>query len=115
MIVWKGVLAASCAIILMTGLAEAAPKKSAGKVGRSATEMIVINERSIELTDLSVADQTGRQVARLTAPIAPGKRATLKLVKGSTCIVSVSTAFADEGESEGTTDLCKDKTVHLKD
>ncbi len=112
---FKSVLAATCVLALSAGFAEAAPKKAAGKKGKNATELVVINERKIELSGLVVADQSGNQVGKTASPVAPGKRATVKLSKGAGCVLNVATQFADEGESEGTTDACKDKTLRLKD
>jgi len=105
------VLCITSLAVFVAGIATAAPKKAA----RNASELVIVNERQIEVTGLEVADQSGKSLVQLAKPLAPGKRTTLKLPKGAGCTFNISVAYADEGETEGATDACKDKTLRLRD
>jgi hypothetical protein len=101
-----------CLALLPTASVLAAPKKQAAK---AALVLTVINQRTVPLTELIISDGQGAQIGGLTAPLEPGKRATVKLTRGSACEVLVTAGFADEGQSENTADACKDRTLRLTD
>jgi hypothetical protein len=56
------------------------------------------------------------QTAKLTKPLAPKARASLKMPKLKSCTVSVSAVFEGEGQVDiGNFDICKDKTIRFTD
>ncbi len=83
---------------------------------KTASEILLNNARSVGLTGLEVTDAKGEVVGKLKNALAAGKKATLKLKKGTSCVVSVVANFEDEAAVEQTDlDLCKDKLVRFVD
>jgi hypothetical protein len=107
-------LAAATASLLSVLPATAQGQRNA----RPPAEITVVNARTVAMTAFEIAT-TGEQprlVGKLSAPLAPGKSAKLKLNKPTGCTFYVLARFEDESEndSEGT-NLCGEKQIRLTD
>ncbi len=81
---------------------------------RSPTEVVVVNNRQASLAEFVLSDAGGQRVGAIRAPLAGGKRVTIKLAKGAPCVLTVSATFDDEFENNGAqVDACKDKTIRF--
>ncbi len=95
--------------LLAASTALAAPTKP-----KPAASLVITNARAVPATDVAI-DVNG-QTVRVSKPLAPKAKATLKLPKMSGCTVAVAAAFEDETTAElGEFDVCKDRTVRLTD
>jgi hypothetical protein len=74
----------------------------------------VTNSRAIPLTELDAAAAGGAQAKQIVANLAPGKKTTVKVVHGKSCVFDLHGAYADGSSTDLTSvDLCKDKNVNL--
>jgi hypothetical protein len=108
----KNSLILGCCLALVPVAGMAAPKAKASKAPATVT---VINQRDVPLTELVISDAQGAEIGAIKAPLEPGKRVAVKLTRAGECEVLVTAAFADEGQSENTTNACKDKVIRLTD
>ena len=94
--------------------ANAQQAKAKKKAPRTASELVINNMRQANLVEFQVSNAEGKVVGVLKAPLAPGKKTTLKLTKGSPCSLTVSVVFDDEAENAGgQIDACKDKNIRF--
>jgi len=98
---------------LLTGIAEAAPKKKAAAKVPSA--VIVENKRGTDLTEivLSAAGAEGKPLVTYTKAVPAGKKATIPVKGLKSCSVSVAATFADETNVDEETDVCADKVIRF--
>jgi hypothetical protein len=108
---FRHALVLGCCLALVPALGIAAPKKKAPKAPATIT---VINQRAVAMTEIVFSDGQGAEIGLLSTSLETGKRASVKLTKAD-CEVMVTASFADEGVSENTIDVCKDKTIRLTD
>ena len=100
--------------IISDGLVTACTAVTAAPAKKPAAALIITNARLVATTDVSVS--VGERTVALARPLAPGAKATLKLPKTTSCIVSVSAAFEDESVAEvEALDICREKTIRLTD
>lgn len=86
------------------------PRKPRGPV--PARTLAINNASPNVLTGLEVSGE-GKS-ASLSKPIAPKKKATLKLPAFKSCMVSVSATFEGQGTAEASElDICKEKAVRF--
>ena len=102
-------------IVTATGLllaatgAIAAPTKP-----NSVSTVLITNAREVSATDVAIG--ANGQTIRLSKPLAPNAKTTLKLPKMSGCLVAVAATFEDEATAElPELDVCKDRNVRLTD
>jgi hypothetical protein len=85
---------------------------------RPPAEITVVNARTVAMTAFEIAT-TGEQprlVGKLSAPLAPGKSAKVRLNKPSGCNFYVLARFEDESENDSdSTNLCGEKQIRLTD
>ena len=75
---------------------------------------VITNAREVRAIDVAVG--ANGQTVRLTRPLGPNAKATLKLPKMSGCMVAIAANFEDETAAElGEFDTCQDSTVRLTD
>jgi hypothetical protein len=101
---------------LTLGLAAPAMAQQAKKKrpAKTATEIVVTNARQATLTDFQLSNEQGLLVGALKAPLASGKKVSIKLSKGAPCTLTVMALFDDEFENAGgIIDGCKDKNVRF--
>jgi hypothetical protein len=102
--------AAACAGLIVAATPAAAQR------AKPPAQITVHNMRAAPLTAFEIAT-TGDQprlVGKLAKPLAPGKRADIKLSKPTGCSYFVLAKFGDEVESDAEgMDLCKDKVIRL--
>jgi hypothetical protein len=98
------------AVAVFTMLASAASAQT-----RLPAQMPIENERGANLTELVISDAEGKAVARLTKPLAAGKKTTLKFAKAKGCEMTVSARFDDEGEVDEVVNLCREKRIRFKE
>jgi hypothetical protein len=76
----------------------------------------VTNSRAVPLTELDAAAAGGAQAKQIVANLAPGKKTSVKVVHGKSCVFDLHGAYEDGSSTNLTSvDLCKDKNVNLID
>lgn len=101
---------------MMLAIAAPAAAQQRKKTPKPPTAVTVSNARTSTLTDFTLSTDAGQPVAGLRAPLAPGKKITLKLAKGATCMLVVSAVYDDGSENAGgQVDVCKDKAIRFTD
>ncbi len=91
--------------------ARAARRKATAK---NATEVVFLNNRASAVTAINMTGQSGKPSSMLKAPLAPGKKISVKLRKNAGCTFTLDASFDDEAPFEPTqVDLCADKTVNF--
>lgn len=91
--------------------ARAANRKATPK---NAAEVVFLNSRSSAVTAINLTGKSGKPSSMLKAPLAPGKKLTVKLRKQAGCTFTLDASFDDEAPFEPTqVDLCADKTVNF--
>jgi hypothetical protein len=97
--------------------ATVADAKPAEKPRRKTTPTVVVvvtNSRAVVLTELDAAAAGGAEAKQILANLAPGKKASVKIPHGKSCVFDLHGAYADGSSTDLTSvDLCKDKTVNL--
>ncbi|WP_158817076.1 hypothetical protein [Methylocapsa sp. S129] len=99
-------------------VADAPPVKAAVvKPRKRVTPTIVVlvtNSRAVPLTELDAAAAGGAPAKQIVANLAPGKKTSVKVAHGKSCLFDLHGAYADGSSTDLTSiDLCKDKTVNL--
>jgi hypothetical protein len=82
---------------------------------RLPAQINIDNQRPAALTALVITDGEGKNIGRISRPLAAGKKSMLKLTKTKGCEMNVQATFDDEGEINETLDLCKEKVLRFKD
>jgi hypothetical protein len=99
---------ATSLLLAATG-AFAAPTKT-----KPVSTVIITNARDIPATDVAIG--VNGQTVRLTKPLAPKAKTTLRLPKMTGCMVAVAATFEDESTAEfPELDVCQDGTVRFTD
>jgi hypothetical protein len=99
---------ATSLLLAATG-AFAAPTKT-----KPVSTVIITNARDIPATDVAIG--ANGQTVRLTKPLAPKAKTTLRLPKMAGCMVAVAATFEDESTAEfSELDVCQDGTVRFTD
>jgi hypothetical protein len=98
---------------LITAAAFTLAASAASAQTRLPAQMPVENARAANLTELVITDAEGKAVARLTKPLAAGKKSSLKLAKVKGCEMNVSARFDDEGEVDEVVNLCREKRLRF--
>jgi hypothetical protein len=97
-------------------VADAPPAKAAVKPHRKTTPIVVVlvtNSRAVALTELDAA-AGGAEAKQIVANLAPGKKTSVKVPHGKSCLFDLHGAYADGSSTDLTSvDLCKDKNVNL--
>jgi hypothetical protein len=98
-------------------VADAPPAKAAVKPHRKTTPTVVVlvtNSRAVALTELDAAAAGGAQAKQIVANLAPGKKTSVRIPHGKSCVFDLHGAYADGSSTDLTSvDLCKDKNVNL--
>jgi hypothetical protein len=83
---------------------------------RPPAQIAIHNLRAAPLTVFEIAT-TGEQprlVGKITRPLAPGARTTVRLSRPAGCEYYVMARFADDAESDAESmDLCRDRSIRL--
>ena len=98
------------------GDAAATPKAAAPKPKRKGppSSVTVINATANTVTNVVIT--AGDKTTKLSKPLAPKGRATVKLPKMKGCTVSVAATFEGGGKSDADTfDVCKEKSIRFTD
>jgi hypothetical protein len=81
-----------------------------------AVVIVVTNSRAVPLAELDAAAAGGAQAKQIVANLAPGKKTTVKVPHGKSCVFDLHGAYEDGSSTNLTSvDLCKDKNVNLVD
>ena len=93
----------------------AAPKqKPKPKRKGPPSSVTVINATANTATGIVIT--AGEKTTKLSKPLAPKARATVKLPKMQGCTVSVAATFEGGGKSDAETfDICKEKSIRFTD
>jgi hypothetical protein len=76
--------------------------------------VLVTNSRAVPLTELDAAPAGGAPAKQIVANLAPGKKTSVKVAHGKSCVFDLPGAYADGSSTDMTSiDLCKDKNVNL--
>jgi hypothetical protein len=99
-------------------VADAPAAKRAVKPHRKTTPIVVVlvtNSRKVALTELdAVAAGGGAEAKQIVANLAPGKKTSVKVPHGKSCVFDLHGAYADGSSTDSASvDLCKDKNVNL--
>jgi hypothetical protein len=99
-------------------VADAPAAKPAVKPHRKTTPIVVVlvtNSRKVALTELdAVAAGGGAEAKQIVANLAPGKKTSVKVPHGKSCVFDLHGAYADGSSTDSASvDLCKDKNVNL--
>ncbi len=87
----------------------AAPSKP-----KPVSAVLITNARGVPATDVAIG--ANGQTVRLTKPLTPNAKTTLKLPKMTGCMVAVAATFEDDATAEiPELDICKDGTIRLTD
>lgn len=110
-------IAMASAIIAALSLSPGFAAAQAGKPkAKSATSLTLTNKRAVPLVafEVSQGGENGKVVARLSKPLAPGKKLVLPLKGGKGCVYDLRGAFADDSEVETENyDICRGGPVNL--
>jgi hypothetical protein len=92
---------------------EVAPaKKMRAKTPRPAQMVTLTNATGQTATQVVITAED--QTAKLTKPLGPKGKASLKMPKIKGCMVSVAAVFEGEGQVDiGDFDICKDRTIRF--
>ncbi len=91
----------------------AAPKPKPKRRGPPSS-VTVINATANTVTGVVIT--AGDKTAKLSKPLAPKARATVRLPKVKGCTVSVAATFEGGGKSDADTlDICKEKSIRFTD
>jgi hypothetical protein len=98
-----------------TAPATTAPAAKPRKRGPTpASAVVVTNASKNTATDVTITGE-GKD-AKLTKPLKPNAKASVKLPRLKGCIVTVAATFEGEGQVEaGEFDVCKDKNIRFTD
>jgi hypothetical protein len=78
------------------------------------SSVTVINATANTATDIVIT--AGEKTTKLSKPLAPKGRATVRLPKLKGCTVSVAATFEGGGKSDAETfDVCKEKSIRFTD
>jgi hypothetical protein len=93
----------------------AAPKpKPKPKLKGPPSSVTVINATANTATGIVIT--AGEKTTKLSKPLAPKGRATVRLPKLKGCTVSVAATFEGGGKSDAETfDICKEKSIRFTD
>lgn len=95
--------------------ADAAAKPKPKKKVPPSVVVIVTNSRAVALKELDAAGEGGASKAILSS-LAPGKKKSVKVVHGKSCVFDLHASYADGSTTDlASVDLCKDKSVNLVD
>ncbi len=90
------------------------PRRMKPKGPTPARSLVISNASKNVLTDLEVSG-SGKS-AKITKPIAPDMKATLKLPALKDCTVTVVATFEGVGEADSSSyDICKEKGIRFTD
>ncbi len=95
--------------------AAAAPaaKKARSKTPQPAQVVTLTNATRQTATEVIITGEE-EKTAKLSKPLAPKAKASLKLPKLKECLVQVAATFEGEGQVDiGEFDICKDKTIRF--
>jgi hypothetical protein len=100
-----------------TDAAPAEPKKMKPHKKLAPTVVVLVtNSRSVALTELDAAPTGGAPAKQIVADLAPGKKLTVKVPHGKSCVFDLHGAYSDGSSTDLTSiDLCHDKKVNLID
>jgi hypothetical protein len=96
--------------------APAAPAAAAKPHRKVAPTIVVLvtNSRAVALTELDAAAAGGAPAKQIVANLAPGKKTSVKVPHGKSCVFDLHGAYADGSSTDlASIDLCKDKNVNL--
>jgi hypothetical protein len=92
-------------------------KATVAKPRKKVTPTVVVlvtNSRAIALTELDAAAAGGAQAKQIVANLAAGKKTSVKIPHGKSCVFDLHGAYADGSSTDLTSvDLCKDNNVNL--
>lgn len=99
-------------------VADAPPVKApVAKPRKKMTPTVVVlvtNSRAVALTELDAGTAGGAQAKQIVANLAPGKKTSVKVPHGKSCVFDLHGAYADGSSTDLTSvDLCKDNKVNL--
>jgi hypothetical protein len=100
-------------------VADAPPpaKAAVAKPRKKMAPMVVVlvtNSRAVPLTELDATPAGGAPAKPIVANLAPGKKTSVKVAHGKSCVFDLHGAYADGSSTDlASIDLCKDKTVNL--
>jgi len=78
--------------------------------------VLVTNKRAVPLTELDATPAGGGEAKQIVANLAPGKKTSVTLAHGKSCVFDLHGAFDDGSSTDMTSvDLCKDNKVNLVD
>jgi hypothetical protein len=78
--------------------------------------VVVANRRAVPLTELDATPAGGAEAKQIVANLAPGKKTSVTLAHGKSCVFDLHGAFDDGSSTDMTSvDLCKDNKVNLVD
>jgi hypothetical protein len=100
-----------------TDAAPAEPKKMKPHKKLAPTVVVLVtNSRSVALTELDAAPTGGAPAKQIVADLAPGKKLTVKVPHGKSCVFDLHGAYSEGTRTDLTSiDLCHDKKVNLID
>jgi hypothetical protein len=94
-----------------------AQKKRQTKPRKKVTSSVVVvisNSRSVALSELDATPSGGTLQKTIASNLAPGKKLSVTVATGKSCVFNLHGAYADGGSTDSTSvDLCKDKNVNL--
>jgi hypothetical protein len=90
------------------------PQKKSQKKVTPSVVVVVTNSRSVALTELDATPSGGTLPKTIVSNLAPGKKISVTVATGKSCVFNLHGAYADGGSTDSTSvDLCKDKNVNL--
>ena len=91
------------------------PKRAgAAKVPVPARSLVISNASKNVLTELEVSAED--KSAKLSKPLAPDSKVTLRLPAFKSCTVTIVASFENAGQAdESSYDICKDKSIRFTD
>jgi hypothetical protein len=90
------------------------PQKKSQKKVTPSVVVVVTDSRSVALTELDATPSGGTLPKTIVSNLAPGKKISVTVATGKSCVFNLHGAYADGGSTDSTSvDLCKDKNVNL--
>lgn len=90
------------------------PKPKPKKVGPPRVDVVISNNRSVELTALLAAPAGSPDTKKIAGPLAPGKKVVVHLPHDKACLFDLHGDYADGTTTDAQgIELCKEKKLNL--
>jgi hypothetical protein len=106
--------AADAAAAAPAAAAPQKPKPKPKKVTPPSVDIVVANNRAVELIALLAAPAGSPESKKIAGPLAPGKKVVVHLAHDKACLFDLHGDYADGATTDAqSVELCKEKKINL--